>query len=212
MQFGLDSCPMVSSCSTLVPNDCAGSSSPKLGRPQHWLPTPFVIVLGRAGQHQKPCLVKEGFLYPFDAKGWAMLPLNHLWSAYESLMNLWTTWEQAWFSTPYEPPLNCTWTPYEPLNHPWTSMVFNPLWTIFELHMDPIWTSAPPMNKHGFQPPMNHLWTAHEPHMNLWNTHEQAWFLALFQKGVSAEDQPGWVQLWACNRSWNQPDPGLNSS
>jgi hypothetical protein len=141
---------MDSSCSILVPNDCAGSPSPKMGRPQHWLPTPFVIVPGRAGQHQTPCLVKGGFLYPFNAKGWARLPLNHLWSADEPHMNLWTTHEQAWFSTPYEPPFNCTWTPYEPSNHPWTSMIFNPLWTIFELHVNPIWTFEPPMNKHGF--------------------------------------------------------------
>ncbi len=119
-------------------------------------------------------------MYTFNAKGWAMLHLNHLWSAYKSLMNLWTTREQAWFSTPYDPPLKYTGTPYEPLDHPWTSMVFNPLWTIFELHMNPIWTFEPPMNKHGF-------W--HYP-----------------KRELVPRTSPGWVQLWAPNRSWNQPD------
>jgi hypothetical protein len=95
-----------------------------------------------------PC--KRGILVLIQCKGVSSVAFeNHLWSAYESLMNLWTAHEQAWFSTPYE------------------------------LHMNPIWTFESPMNKHGFQPPMNHLWTAHEPHMNLWTTHEQAWFLAL---------------------------------
>jgi hypothetical protein len=106
-----------------------------------------VIVPGRAGQHQKPCLVKEGFLYSFNAKGWAVLPLK---TTFEVHMNPLWTFEPPMNKHGFQPPMNCTWTLYEPLNHPWTSMVFNPRWTIFELHMNPIWTFEPPMNKHGF--------------------------------------------------------------